>query len=399
MNPSPDSRLLRGFTVLEAATFVAGPTAGGILADMGADVIKIDSPVPRANRYSSSSSDSSVRATAYDDLNRGKRSIVLNLHSSAGQAILHQLTAKADVFLTNFSLEHAARFAVDYTTLKRHNPRLVYARLSGWGSKGPRANSRAFDYLIQGPSGLMWNTGNTEDPRPSRILGGVVDTSSGTFLAMGILAALLARERQGITQELEVSLLGSALHLLRHPGLDGVLRGKPSKRNARLASHAMLCYYQCRDGKWLNLCDVQFEQFWPELAAALALEPSLAARLGPRSQELVAVLDQVFLTRTRDEWLDHFAQLGCHFGYAPVYTLEEAALDAQVLANRYVIEAEHPRFGWVRTVGFPVQFADTPSAIQRPPPDPGQDTDEVLSTLCGFAPAKLAELRASGVVA
>ncbi len=393
-------KALEGIRVLEASSYIAAPTAALMLAEMGADVIKIEQTGvgdPYRGMTTVFGRDQSLpggRTVGYDGSNRSKRGMTLNLRHERGLEVLHRLVRQSDVFITNFSKTQVEGMRIDYPALREQNPTLIYARLSAWGDEGPRAGSQGMDYLMQGPSGLMWTGGNAEDPTPSRIIGAVVDMTAATLLSMGILGALVARERAGIGQEVTTSLLGSGLHLQRSNVNRVLVLESGYPRSSRLEGQQPLgTFYRCADGGWIIFQNNRPEDVWPEFASTMGLDFGLDDR---PAGEVIATLDELFAGKDRDHWLELFE--GKRFRYAPVYTMDEAVRDPQVLANQYVVNEDHPTLGRIAVPGFPIAFSETPLAIQSSAPEFGQHTELILTDVCGYGWDEIEQLKDEGVI-
>jgi len=403
---------LAGIRVLEWAVFHNGPAAGYMLGDLGAEVIKIEEPVrgdPWRGVESLAGAAMSLPGglnVAFEVANRSKKSITLDLKREEGREILYRLVSKCDVFFTNFSRDVARRLKVDYETLSQYNPGLIYAVASGLGTRGPEANKRSFDPIAQARSGIMWVVGDRDHKEPFQIVGQILDQMGATMLAYGIMAALLARERQGVGQEIEVSLLGSAIHLQVINTTTALLRGRGQARHSRRRCRNPLAnHYRCADDKWLILAEIQSDRFWhnfcqaigkPELEKDPRFENALKRR--DNCQELNGILEEVFATRPRDEWLRILEEKGGGIACAAVVTPEELGSDPQVLENEYIVDFDHEILGRVKLVGCPVRFSRTPARISSRPPAFGEHTEEVLLELGGYSWEEIAGFREKGII-
>lgn len=400
---------LSGIRVLEWAMFINGPAAACLLGDLGAEVIKIEAPVTAdagrglASLYGSGMSLPSGRSIIFEVPNRNKRGIVLNLKLKMGQEILHQLVKESDVFVTNFSDAVAARCGADWLSLSKVNPRIIYAITSGYGSKGPESGKRAFDTVAQARSGFMLSVGDRDSTEPQVLPGSMMDQAGATTLVIGVLAALVARTQTGKGQKIEASMLGSAIALQTSNIHVALWRGKPFGRHSRREpANPLGNYYRCSDGNWLLLAEPQSDRFWSEFCEALGKpelvdDPrfnSMKKRVGNR--ELVDILDEVFATKNRNEWVEWFSSRNCRFVYSPILSAEELANDAQVLENEYIVDWNHPALGKIKAVAPPVSFSETPCKLDREAPEFGQHTEEVLLEL-GYSWEEITKLRESNV--
>jgi crotonobetainyl-CoA:carnitine CoA-transferase CaiB-like acyl-CoA transferase len=384
-----------------------------MLGDLGADVIKIEHPVQgdayrgMGRMYGEAMSMAGGRHAGFEAANRNQRSITLDLKNEKGRAILYSLVEQADVFFTNYTETVARKLGADYGTLSQTNPRLVYAVSSTYGPLGPWAERRGFDQTAQARSGLMFAMGERDFPEPVQTVSGVADQMGATMLVQGILAALLARERQGIGQRIDVSLLGSMLHLQTMGVSVTSFRGKAWSRHCRTRTRNPLTnHYECADGKWLLFAEIQADRFWPEFCRALGLgelenDPRFATAMGGRREhatELIEILDKTLASKPRDEWLRFFEELNVPFAYSPVHDYYEVLDDPQVLANEYVVDFDHPAAGRIKVMGYPVRFSKTPAQVMREAPEFGQHTEEVLHEFGGYSWEEIAKLREEGVV-
>ncbi len=403
---------LDGIRVLNWSQFTPS-SAGYMLGDLGADVIKIEHPTQgdayrgMGAMYGEAMSMPGGRHAGFEAANRNQRSITLDLKQDAGRQLLYSLAEKSDVFYTNYTATVARKLCVDYETLSQKNPMLVYATSSTYGPEGPWAERRGFDQTAQARSGLMFCMGDRDFPEPVQTVSGIADTMGATVLAMGILSALLARERQGFGQKVDASLLGSMLHL-QTMGI-GVtsFRGKSWARHSRKRSRNPLTnHYRCADDKWLLFSEIQADRFWPEFCGALGLDeltedPRFATAMGGRREhatELIEILDRTLATKPRDEWVRIFEERKAPFAYSPVQDYYDVLNDPQVLANDYVIEMDHPAAGKVKAMGYPWRFSKTPAKVIREAPEFGQHTEEVLQELLGINWEEIAALKQQGVI-
>ena len=392
---------LAGYRVLELAHLIAGPVCGMYLADMGADVVKVEQPaVGDAARtiYDPRLAGDSV---VFLTVNRNKRSVALDLGTGEGRRVFARLAARADVVVEAYRGGVAERLEIDYARLAPLNPRLVYCSLSAFGPEGPWREKPGLDMLVQAMGGLMAVTG---EPDGGPILCGapVLDTLGAVSAALGVLTALLHRERTGEGQRVDVSLLGGAL--LAHAARLSVFLVTGQEPGRQGSAHPYLVPFQAfatADG-WIYVA-VWVERLWKPFCTAierpeLATDPRFAGRddrLRHR-RELVAALAPIFLTRTVQEWL---ARLERHEVLcAPVNRYADLPTDPQVVASRMLLPEDHPRAGRLTTLDTPIRFSRTPGGIRAHAPALGEHTDAVLSET-GLPSAELARLRAKKVIA
>ncbi|MDP6100376.1 MAG: CoA transferase [Dehalococcoidia bacterium] len=400
---------LEGIKILEWAMYHNGPAAGYMLGDLGAEVIKIEQPVTGDYcRGVQSMFDSGMGIPGggnaqFETANRNKKGIILDLHQESGRQVLYKLVETADVFYTNFRKSVAQKLKVDYASLKQHNPKLIYADNSAYGNNGQWSGKRGFDPVAQALSGAMWMFGDRDDTEPSMAVGGIFDQTGATLLAYGIMAALLARERTGVAQEIECSLLGGGIHMQAINVNAHLWRGRGMARHSRKrARSTMSNYYKCADDKWMLLTEPQSERFWHDFCTALNMpevetHPKYATPDARKENyaEMNSIVENVFATKTRQEWLDILGQY--QFAHAPIFDYDEMSEDPQVLGNEYLVEMDHPTMGKVKTLGFPVKFSETPARIQSPAPEFGQHTEDVLLE-AGYSWEDIAVLRERGAL-
>lgn len=397
---------LNGVRVVEITMFQQGPKAGARLGDLGADVIKVEpkegDPARGFMRLIGATAGLKGPNYYFESHNRNKRSIALNLKSAQGMEIFLKLIDKADVFVTNMSIDAPIKMGIGPEVLLKRNPRLIYAHSSGWGRKGPDATELSFDYTGIARSGFMMCAGERNSP-PSSMLPGMGDEMGGLMLAWGVTAALYAREKTGKGQLVDTSLMGSIIQLAGLIMDAPAMLGQEFPRDTRAdAGNPMYNHYRCRDDKWIAVAHLQPDRYWPLFCKAMEIaeleqDPrfnSLEAR-GKNSTELVRILDEKFAKKSRDEWIDQLKKGGCIC--TPVQTPIEVSRDPQAFANNYFIEVDHPSMGKTRMVGFPWDFSDTPASWRKPAPGLGQHNEEVLLEL-GYSKEEIARLKESGVM-
>ncbi|MCJ7606171.1 MAG: CoA transferase [Dehalococcoidales bacterium] len=402
---------LEGIRVIECAGYLSAPSAAYMLGDLGAEVIKIEDRVKGDPVRGMSSTFG--RGMIMDDgtnilfetANRNKKSITLDLKKEKGKDILYRLVAASDVFCTNYSLGAIETLKMDYETLKRHNPKLVYGLATGYGSLGPDAQKRAFDAIAQARSGIMTTVGEPDSP-PLQIAGAIFDQMTGTVLVNGILAALVARDRQGIGQMVETSLLGSGIHMQAYNINVTMLRGRPMPKPSRKTlKNPLANHYECADGKWLLLCEAQSDRFWHAFCTALGIEDVEKDEkfLDAKTRrdnfiELTETLERVFKTKPRDEWLNILETQGEGMAFSPIMEPAEIGDDPQVLLNGYIEEIDHVHLGKVKMVGTPLKFSATPADNRNAAPNFGQHTEEVIMDILGCSWEDIEELKTGEVI-
>jgi crotonobetainyl-CoA:carnitine CoA-transferase CaiB-like acyl-CoA transferase len=391
---------LDGLRVLAVSQFGAGPFGTQVLADLGAEVIKIEDPTVGGDvsRYVppyAGDGDSLY----FQSFNRGKKSLTLDLRHPESTQVLNDLVRVSHAVYNNLRGDLPKKLGLTYETLGRVNPAIVCCSLSGFGLTGPRAAEPAFDYLIQGYAGWMALTGEPDGP-PGKCGVSVVDFAGGYVSIVGLMAGLWDAQRTGRGRDLDVSLMDTAVSMLSYFAIWSLNRDWEPQR-VEDSGHQTLVpaqNFQTRDGWIVVFCNK--EKFWEALVDALELPElrrdarfaTLAGRLAHKP-ELLAFLKPRFLTRSTTEWL---ARLRGRVPCAPVNSMREALADEQVRQRGMILEVEHPVFGTIREVASPIKTA---GAVTHPAPAPrlGEHTDEVLSDIVKYAPGRIAALRASGV--
>ena len=390
---------LAGIRVLDQTQVMAGPFCTMLLADMGADVVKIEPPGGESMRGGELELAPGVSAS-FLAVNRNKRGIVLDLKRPEGVAVLKKLAATADVLVENYRPGVAARLGVDYATLAAENPRLVYCSISGFGQTGPYAGRGGFDLIAQGMSGIMSATG-TEGGPPVKVGVPITDLGAGLFGLVGILAALRARRVTGRGQLVDTSLFEAGLALSAWEATEYWYTGEnPRPLGTAHRLNAPYQAFRARDG-WFTVGAAN-ERLWPRFAALLGLEhlvgdPRFAepgARLRNRA-DLQELVEAVTTGAPRAHWLALCEEAGIPAG--PIYSVPEALADPHALARGMVQELEHPRVGRVQALGNPVKLSRSPATLRKSAPDLGEDTDAVLRE-AGYTADALEALRASGAV-
>jgi crotonobetainyl-CoA:carnitine CoA-transferase CaiB-like acyl-CoA transferase len=399
---------LEGMRVIDWTIWQQGPVCSAMLGDLGAEVIKIEERErgdPGRGMIKLSGVDLKDRPNFYFEANnRNKRGLTLDLKKPAAREIMYQLVAKSDVFVQNFRLGVAARLGLDYATLRRHNPRLIYASATGYGPEGPDAGDPSFDQLGLARSGIMLAAGEPDMP-PLMIAGGIADQMGAIMLAYGVLAAVVARERFGVGQEVDASHLGSMLMLQGLSVAARLMMGFAIPRVPRkFAANPLWNHYRCGDDKWICLGMLQPDRYWADFCCALGrnelAQDERFCNLRVRAANAAAaidILDEIFATKPREEWMRILRSSG-DFIFTIVNSVDDLAADPQVLANDYILDFDHPQFGKTQVVGIPVRLSETPGAVRLPAPQFGQHTEEILSQLLGYSWDQIATLKDQEVI-
>ncbi len=378
---------LEGIRVIDLTSHLSGPYCSMLLADQGADVIKVERPeegddVRRMPPFVNGQS------STFMLWNRNKRSIALDLKEERDRLLCRELARTADVFLENFKPGTAARLGLGYDDLHALNPRLVYASISGYGQTGPYAERPGFDLMTQAMTGIMSVTG-PEDGPPHRLPVALCDIGAGMFAALGILAALQARSRTGKGQRVDTSLYEAGLAFGVYEAAHVFATGtRPERLGQAHRGGAPYQVFRTRDG-WVTI-GPNTEPLWRKFCAAIG-RPELAedARFKDRKgrvanrKALVALLEEVLVRESTRHWTDLLNQAAIPVG--PVKTYDEVYEDPQVKAREMVAEIDHPVAGRMRTLGIPVKLSATPGKLRRPAPRLGEHTEEILAELAARA--------------
>jgi crotonobetainyl-CoA:carnitine CoA-transferase CaiB-like acyl-CoA transferase len=399
---------LEGIRVLDWTIWQQGPVCSAILGDLGADVIKIEERVggdPGRGLLRLAGLEVSDRPNFYFTANnRNKRGITLDLKKPEAREIVYRLAKTSDVFVQNFRKGVADRLGIGYADLKRHNPRIVYANANGYGPRGAESASPSFDYLGQARSGIMLAAGEPEMP-PCAIAGGIADQMGAILLAFGVVTALHARERFGVGQEVNASLLSSMMFLQGLNLSARLMLGNHMPRASRSWTFNPLWnHYRCADDRWIALGMLQADRYWKDFCRALGAE-ELADdprfQDGPtrmaNAREAIAGLAAAFERKPLAEWIEILRKAG-DFIFSPVQSVNELPDDPQVKANDYVVDFEDPAFGTIQMIGMPFQLSATPGRVRSAAPEFGQHTEEILTQELGLSWDEVAALRQKEVV-
>jgi crotonobetainyl-CoA:carnitine CoA-transferase CaiB-like acyl-CoA transferase len=400
MNPAERSGPLTGLHVVEFSHIMAGPICGRMLADMGADVIKVEPVTGGDATRDFRPPDLDGESAAFMMLNRNKRGVALDLKSEEGLQIARRLVERADVLIENHRTGTMERLGLGYDLLRETNPGLIYCEISGFGRTGPMAHLGGFDLITQGYSGIMSVTGEGEGRPPVKCAPPITDITAGILAAMGVLAAYVERLETGRGQRIDTSLFEAgitqsfwqaamALATGVSPGPLGSAHPMSAPYQAFETSDGWITVGGSNQANWLRLVTIMD---LPELARDPRFREN-SDRIR-NVEELASVLGERFKTRPTEEWLELLEEGGVPAG--PVATIGEMLEMPQTLARDMVVEVEHSKLGTVQTLGFPVKFSETPASVDRGAPLLGEHTPEVLAEL-GFTDDEVAELIRSGV--
>ncbi|MEO8357684.1 MAG: CoA transferase [Chloroflexota bacterium] len=394
---------LNGIRVLDLSRVLAGPYCTMVLGDLGADVIKVESPDGDETRAWGPpfAGGSRGESAYYLCVNRNKRGIIVDFKTEEGRAILHRLIKRSDVLVENFRPGTLAGSALDFDSVSAINPNLIYCSITGFGQTGPLRDRPGYDFMIQAMGGLMSFTGEP-DGEPMKVGVAVADLFTGQNAAIAILAALQTRTQTGTGQHLDISLFDSQLGMLANVAGNYLMSGNLPRRYGN--AHANIVPYQSFQASdaWFVVAvgnDIQFEKLCGVIGKwELVGDPRFAVNSGrvKHRDELIDILKPVFLTRAVAEWLTVLETAGIPCG--PIPTLDKVFAEPQVEAREMLIHMEHPEIGDLRLVGSPLKFSNTPVEYKLPPPKLGEHTEEVLKELLGYSTEQITFLKSRRVV-
>ena len=398
--------------VLDLSRVLAGPWCTQMLADLGADVIKIERPgvgddtrqwgppfIPAAG------STGLGESTYFLGANRGKRSVTINLAEPKGQALAREMAARSDVVVENFKVGALARYGLDYLSLKALNPRLVYCSITGFGQNGPYADRAGYDFMIQGMGGLMSITGEaegTEGAGPQKVGVAMADIVTGLYCASAIQAALIHRDRSGEGQYIDMALLDCQVAVLANQAMMYLAAGEVPNRMGN--AHPNIVPYQVfatrdahlilavgNDGQFKRLCDLLGR---PELAEDERFATN-RARVAHRS-EIINILAKIIRQKSTDEWVPLIESQGIPCGR--INRIDQALDEAQVKHRNMRTQVIHQGLGEIDILASPIRMSETPTRVDRAPPMLGEHTEEVLEELLEYSAGDISALRQSGII-
>ncbi|KAJ8080801.1 hypothetical protein PM082_017636 [Marasmius tenuissimus] len=407
---------LKGIKILDLTRILAGPTATMLLADLGADVIKVEqigkgddtrtwnppaAPLLPESQQPTKSTHLPAESAYYLAINRNKRSITVDFKSPKGLEIIRKLVAQSDVLVENFIAGKLSEFGLGWEDCKKINPRLIYASVTGYGQTGPFRQNAGYDVIIEGEAGLMHITGEPDRP-PSKVGVAATDIATGLYTHGAIMAALISRQQTGKGVWIDANLFECQVAGLANIASNYLIAGKEATRHG--TAHPSVVPYEvfpCKDGFIMIGAgnDKQFRTLCTKVldVPSLPTDPKFitnAARVKNRD-ELIRIITDQFMKDDRDVWLERFKGTGVPHG--PINNIQETFNHPQAIARKVAIEVDHPRAGKIKLVGPPISYNGQKMPVRRHPPWLSEHTDEVLSEL-GYIPEQIKELRDAGVV-
>ncbi|HBK79899.1 MAG TPA: formyl-CoA transferase [Nitrospinae bacterium] len=392
---------LEGLRVLDLSRILAGPFCTMMLGDMGADVIKVEHPRGGDDTRSWPPFYEGGESTYFQSVNRNKKSLTLDLKLEEGKKILRRLVERSDIFIQNFRPGTIERLGFGYEECSALNPRLIYASISGYGQSGPSRERPAYDILLQAEGGLMSITGEQEGNSCKTGIA-IADLTTALFAIQGILLAVIAREKSGRGQFIDMAIQDGQAALMSHAAGNFFGTGKPPGRMGN--RHPSICPYRdfaCSDG--VLIVAAANDSLWDRFARTigrddLAENPKWKTNDGrvKGRDELEAEIEKILATKTRAEWGNIISKAGIPCG--PVKDIGEVASDPQILHRDMVVEIDHAKTGVLKMMGIPVKLSETPGEVKLPPPILGEHTEEILRDLLGQPPEAVESLREQGVI-
>jgi formyl-CoA transferase len=398
---NPQAGPLDGIRVLDLTRVLAGPYCTMFLGDLGAEVVKVEQPGVGDDTRGWGPPFTGGESAYFLCVNRNKKSVTVDLKSKEGVALLRRLAEHADVLIENFRPGAMERLGLGEKDLRAANPRLIYASLSGFGADGPMSDAPGYDLIVQAWGGLMSITGPA-DGEPSKVGVAIIDLVAGLMLGKSIAAALFAREKLGVGQKIDTSLLEAEVACLINVGSNYLVEASIPRRWGN-AHPSIVPYQSFKTADGYLVIGVASEGIWRRFCQAIGrVEWADDSRFEKNSNRvenrslLIGLLAEIFLGRSTDEWLKllNSAEVPC----APVQTVDQVFQAPQVLHREMLVQVEHPTAGIVRMAGIPVKFSATPASVRLPPPLLGQHNEEVLESWLGMNDKEISELKRKTVI-
>lgn len=396
---------LEGIRVLDLSRLAPGPYGTMILGDLGAEIIKVERPPTKEWEKRSSTFPAIIENTddekvlAFVAPNRNKKSIIVDLKLPEGRTVVHRLAKTADVMLEQFRPGVVKRLGIDYETIKKINPRIIYCSLSGYGQDGPYGTLAGHDlnYISMAGAQAMIGTSTKDFAIPMNFLADYA--AGGMHAVIGILSALIARNQTGKGQFVDIAMFDGVISLLAAEVSRFMVTGvQPNPRETFVnGGTPWYSIYECKDHKYITIACVE-AHFWVQLCHVLGRDDFIPYQndLGEKRQEIFAAFKKIFLTKNRDEWFD-MMQKADDIPVGKIYSIAELLKDPQTLHRKMVVEIDHPTVGKVKQVGVSVKLSETPGRVRNTGSLPGQDTSEILRQ-SGFSTAEIKALKAKNVV-
>ena len=402
---------LAGVKIIQTAAAAAGPMAGRLLADWGADVICVEHTTRKAQKEQRRSNPQmDGRRIIVSDIdyaalnhNRNKRGMTLNLATKDGQEILNKLLAKSDVLLSNFRQRELEKFQLEYETLSRLNPGIICAHLTGFGKKGPDKDEPGYGPTAGDARSGFLHVIQAPGMEPPQMPMSFADYLAGLALAFGIMTALFIRERTGVGQEVDASLYKTMTWAISNDIAGTLVTGRDRQAVSRKdRGTPQMTTYRTKDGRWLHLSTGRRDVFWPTFCQIIDREdlkndPRYTSFEVKEADQLALfkILEEIFLTRTLEEWKQRF-KAGV-YPWAPLQNLPEVINDPQARINNFFVPLDHPTHGRIEVMTGPVNLSKTPEVMRMPAPESGQHTDEILREL-GYTGADIGRYRQEGII-
>ena len=403
---------LKGIRVLDLSRILAGPYCSMLLADMGAEVIKVERPVKGDDTRAFGPPFIEGESAYFLSINRGKKSITVNFKKDEGREIIYRLIKKSDILLENFRPGTLDKIGLGYKDIEKINPQIIYASISGFGQSGPERLKAGYDLTVQGMGGIMSLTGDPSGP-PYKVGTSISDILAGIYACQGILLALIARNKNGKGQRVDVSMLDCQVSLLTYQAGIYFATGLVPKRKGN--QHPTICPYETfkASDEYINIA-IGNDKLWQKFCDLLApLEKNSLTGLGLKEikddpkfssnpkrvenrDELFLIIEKIIREKKAQEWLKIFDDEGIPAG--PILSVDKVLNHPQVLAQEMVVEVNHPKSGKIKLTGIPVKLSATPGSIDKPPPLLGEQNDEVLSDILGYSEEEIKSLKDQEVI-
>jgi len=390
---------LEGIKVLDLTRVLAGPYATMILGDLGADIIKVEMPGvgDDSRQFGPYQKDESAY---FMSINRNKRSMTLNLKEEKGKKLLLEMVKHVDVVVENFRPGTMEKLGLGYDVLREINPRIIYAAASGFGHTGPYSKRAAYDAIVQAMGGIMSITGQ-RDGKPTRVGPSVGDITAGLFTAIGILAALIGRDKTGKGQKVDVAMLDCQVAILENAIARYVVSGEiPKPIGNRHSSIVPFEPFDTKDGELMIAAGN--DALWIKFCEALGIEELsrderfVTNPLRNKNYKILRpIIAEIIKGKTTEEWQDILDKAGVPNG--PINTVDKVVENPQVKARDMIVEVEHPRAGKLKMPGIPIKMSETPGDIRKHPPILGEHTEEILTELLGYDEEEIKKLREENI--